>query len=69
VFLAQEFEDKQGLLDSSAESLLRLLNHENLVSLVDIEQTEGDFPDFMVWEYCQRGTLSRVMRACQAKGL
>jgi hypothetical protein len=43
--------------------MLRLLNHPNLVSLVEIvreAQPDRGF-DYMVWEYCSRGTLSRYL--------
>ncbi|KAK2761805.1 hypothetical protein FQN54_001633 [Arachnomyces sp. PD_36] len=69
LFLAQEIRDDDGVLESASESLLRLLNHNNLVSLVDVVGSEGDEPVFMVWEYCQSGTLSRVLRICSDKRL
>ena len=41
--------------------MLRLLNHPNLVSLVDIVHgTQSGF-DYTVWEHCSRGTLARPL--------
>ena len=51
-------------MDDAKETLLRLLNHPNIVSLVDVVQ-ESDVGvlarDFTVWEDCTGGTLNRVL--------
>ncbi len=64
LFLAREFVDTDEVIDDVKESLLRLLNHPNLVSLVDIVRDTdvvGGDKDYMVWEYCNKGTLNRLL--------
>ncbi|KAI9877657.1 MAG: hypothetical protein M1830_003176 [Pleopsidium flavum] len=64
LFLARQFVDSDQVIDDAKESLLRLLNHPNLVSLVDvIRDTDivGGSVDYMVWEYCDKGTLNRLL--------
>jgi hypothetical protein len=56
-FLARAFEDRNGLVHSTKESLLRLLNHPNLVSLVDVihdKEIAGGSIDYTIWEYCDK---------------
>lgn len=64
LFLARAYEDRNGLINSTKESLLRLLNHPNLVSLIDVIQDTdiaGGNIDYTVWEYCDRGSLSLLL--------
>ncbi|KZF21162.1 kinase-like protein [Xylona heveae TC161] len=64
IFLARSFIYTLPAFAEAQESLLRLLNHPNLVSLVGIvrdrEELGGDI-DYAVWEYCERGTLNRLL--------
>ncbi|KAI9788080.1 MAG: hypothetical protein M1833_003125 [Piccolia ochrophora] len=64
IFLAQEFCDDLDIIHDVQESLLRLLNHPNVINLVDIvkdsKNLEGGI-DFAVWEWCDQGSLSRLM--------
>ncbi len=64
MFLAAEYIDTLGVMNEAKETLLRLLNHPNLVSLVDIIEdpnvnTRSD--GYTVWEDCTRGTLNRLL--------
>ncbi|KAH0538899.1 hypothetical protein FGG08_004555 [Glutinoglossum americanum] len=55
LFLAVELEDSIGLIDRVGEGLKRLLNHPNLVCLVDIardSKVPGGGKDFLVWDKC-----------------
>jgi hypothetical protein len=68
MFLAAEYVDTLGVMDEAKETLLRLLNHPNLVSLIDIVQDSEictKSKDYTVWEDCNRGTLNRLLwQAC-----
>ena len=49
-------------MSEAKETLLRLLNHPNLVSLVDVVQDSdagATAKDYTVWEDCHRGSLDR----------
>ena len=49
-------------MELAKETLLRLLNNPNLVSLVDIVQesnASASSKDYTVWEDCNGGTLNR----------
>ena len=64
IFLAEEINDIKRVLDDSKDTLLQLLDHPNLISLVDIVRDTDisrDSADYMVWEYCDRGTLNRLL--------
>ena len=62
IFLARELDDANKLDSETRESLLRLLNHPNLVNLADIiYESEEDGYNFCVWDYCDRGPLSRLL--------
>ena len=61
-FLAAEFVDSQGVMELAKETLFRLLNHPNLVSIVDIVQefnAGASSRGYTVWEDCNKGTLNR----------
>lgn len=56
--------DAAGMMDESKETLLRLLNHPNLINLVAIIQDAkvGTMSkSYTVWEDCNRGTLNRLL--------
>ncbi|KAI9775003.1 MAG: hypothetical protein M1835_005977 [Candelina submexicana] len=64
LFLAQEFKDKDEIADETKETLLRLLNHPNLVSLADLRRDSlisEKSKDYTVWDYCDKGTLNRLL--------
>ncbi|KAI9709412.1 MAG: hypothetical protein M1812_007689 [Candelaria pacifica] len=64
LFLAQEFIDKDEIADETKETLLRLLNHPNLVSLADLQRDSllsDQCMDYTVWDYCDKGTLNRLL--------
>jgi hypothetical protein len=64
MFLAAEYTDQFGVMDDARETLLRLLNHPNLVCLVDVVQDTHvglDAIDYTVWEDCVGGTLNRLL--------
>ena len=64
LFLARALEDRYGVVLSTKESLLRLLNHPNLVSLVDVvcdKDVVGGDIDYTIWEYCDKGNLSQLL--------
>jgi len=66
LFLARALEDQNMVVQSTKESLLRLLNHPNLVSLIDvIHDTDiaGGSIDYTVWEYCDKGNLSQLLES------
>lgn len=51
-------------MQSTKETLLRLLNHPNLVSLVDVvcdKEVAGGDMDYTIWEYCDKGSLSQLI--------
>lgn len=63
-FLATEYHDNHKLMDAVKETLLRLLNHPNLISLVDVvHDTNVSLwaSDYTVWEDCTGGTLNRLL--------
>jgi hypothetical protein len=47
----------------SKTALLRLLNHPNLVSLVDVvfNDPQASLDGYAVWEFCNKGTLNRLL--------
>lgn len=52
------------MMDESKETLLRLLNHPNLINLVAIVQDAKvgtTSKSYTVWEDCNRGTLNRLL--------
>lgn len=62
LFVSKEYHDKDGAVKVAKESLLRLLNHPNLISLVDIVNEEdgvGGQMSYMVFEFGNDGTLNR----------
>ncbi|KAI9808886.1 MAG: hypothetical protein M1827_007161 [Pycnora praestabilis] len=64
LLLAQEFKDSHCIIDETKETLLRLLNHPNLVRLLDVvcdTDIAGGKTDYTVWEYCDKGTLSHLL--------
>lgn len=64
VFRAVEYMDTAGVMEKSKETLLRLLNHPNLVSLVAVVQDANVgmvAKSYTVWEDCNRGTLNRLL--------
>ncbi|KAI9658207.1 MAG: hypothetical protein M1829_006811 [Trizodia sp. TS-e1964] len=64
IFLAQEFEDTQGIVEEMREPLLRLLTHPNIVSLIDIVRDSDIVAyarDYTVWEDADMGNLNRVL--------
>ncbi len=71
LFLSRELIYASEAVEVVKETLLRLLNHPNLVSLVDIVR-DADFPggelNYVVWEYCDKGTLNRLLTPLPRKG-
>lgn len=70
LFLARALDDENTVVQSTKESLLRLLNHPNLVSLIDvIHDTDiaGGSIDYTVWEYCDKGNLSQLLESSGGK--
>lgn len=64
MFLATEYVDHHRIMDDAKETLLRLLNHPNLVCLVDVVQDTNvglKCNDYTVWEDCTGGTLNRLL--------
>ncbi|MCJ1261463.1 hypothetical protein MMC22_001327 [Lobaria immixta] len=64
IFRAAEYVDAAGMMDESKETLLRLLNHPNLINLVAIVQdakVRTTSKSYTVWEDCNRGTLNRLL--------
>ena len=64
LFLARVLEDGTGVIHSTKESLLRLLNHPNLINLVDVvcdKDVAGAEIDYTIWEYCDKGNLSQLL--------
>lgn len=64
VFLATEYVDHYKIMDEAKETLLRLLNHPNLISLVDVVQDTKvglESSNYTVWEDCVGGTLNRLL--------
>jgi hypothetical protein len=64
MFLATEYFDRYRIMDDAKETLLRLLNHPNLISLVDVVQDTNvglNASDYTVWEDCVGGTLNRLL--------
>lgn len=64
LFLARALEDRNGVIQNTRESLLRLLNRPNLVSLVDVvcdKDVAGGDIDYTLWEYCDKGNLSQLL--------
>ena len=64
VFRAAEYVDETGLMDDAKATLLRVLNHPNIISLIDVVQaqnTGSTAKDYTVWEDCNRGTLNRLL--------
>lgn len=61
IFLATEFVDNLGVMSEAKETLLRLLNHPNLVSLIDVVQDSDagmTAKEYTVWEDCNQGSLN-----------
>lgn len=51
-------------MNEAKETLLRLLNHPNLVCLIDVVQGINvglKSSDYTVWEDCTGGTLNRLL--------
>ncbi|SLM41063.1 Serine/threonine/dual specificity protein kinase, catalytic domain [Lasallia pustulata] len=64
IFLGQEFVDNKGVIDDAKDTLLQLLNHPNLLSLMDVvrdSDISAGAMDYTVWENCSRGTLNRLL--------
>ena len=56
--------DNKGVIDDAKDTLLQLLNHPNLVSLIDVvrdSDISAGAMDYTVWENCNRGTLNRLL--------
>ncbi|KAI9890462.1 MAG: hypothetical protein M1814_003946 [Vezdaea aestivalis] len=66
LFLAQEI-DSTVFLREVEENLKALLDHPNLIRLVDVVWEYSDFnrqADYTVHEYCEEGTLENLFRFC-----
>ena len=64
MFLATEYVDHFKIMNDTKETLLRLLNHPNLICLVDVVQDTNvglAASDYTVWEDCTGGTLNRLL--------
>ncbi|KAI9806390.1 MAG: hypothetical protein M1826_004659 [Phylliscum demangeonii] len=63
LYLAHEVRGLSSIEPDVLESLRTLLHHPNLVNLVEIieEESEGGI-NFVVWDYCDLGPLSQVLR-------
>lgn len=56
--------DNKGVIDDAKDTLLQLLNHPNLLSLMDVvrdSDISAGAMDYTVWENCSRGTLNRLL--------
>jgi hypothetical protein len=64
LFLAREYRDPLKVLPEIKDSLQAILNHPNIVNLVDVvpdySELGGGF-DYMVWEVCEKGSLAQVL--------
>ncbi|UNI18292.1 hypothetical protein JDV02_004568 [Purpureocillium takamizusanense] len=58
----RQAKDNAVLLELQHDSLARVLNHENIVSLVGRVRDPGAGGDFFVWDYCDGGSLDTLLR-------
>ncbi|KAI9738746.1 MAG: hypothetical protein M1834_008253 [Cirrosporium novae-zelandiae] len=64
ILLAHEFVDRNGVLEEVYDTLLGVLNHPNILSLVDIvldADVDANALNYTVWEYADQGNLNRLL--------
>lgn len=64
MFRAAEYVDGTDLIEDAKEILLQVLNHPNIICLIDVVQAKNagsTAKAYTVWEDCNRGTLNRLL--------